>query len=520
MVKILLSLGLLSVFFHVVTAQTSVLIVTKDAQPFSQVLSKNDARGYSIDLVSEMMEELYGSSNVDISITTVQTNPDMISFVQTNATSADIVIGAAATTITAQRETQVHFLPSFFRSGLRIMTPTHSSFFNALTALVTNMLLTCGMAFFGILLLIFMLGPLVLILEVKFCPEDEEYAFYVPNPVHPVTKQRRFTKPQVMFLETLNSCKWVMFAILGKEYQTPRNRFGDTVKGILQILGIMMLIMMTATLTTAMTSDVSKTDIQSYDDLSGKTVCTVSDTSAYTFLDSESIGFKLRGYDTIDLAVSGLLDHSDCEAVIYDQAILQDTMVNREESGKSSHAVFVDTYIKTEMYGFFVNESTPTSLFEDLQTSLLTVLNDPDTMNSLEDRWLQSVVGEEFSGSFSFSQINIWVFLCPLLIGIGLSLWGIYEFFGETYDKLRKTHAENRRARLANVQNWQQRFEDCARSQRGEGVDMFRDMPDLLQQIKDIVSETNFTLLADMSSRFGNKNRSSVTTRESCQATL
>lgn len=482
---------------------TDIVIYTKNARPFSEITSNTSAVGYSLDLVQEMFLLIYGD-NYDLSIVSKDTNPGMIDGVRTDTSGSDLVIGVAATTITAEREEEVHFLPAFFQSGLRILTPTNSTFFNVLVALMKNTLYTCGTAFFLILFLIFLLGPVILVTEVKLCPDNIEYLFFSPSKNEDGDLKSNI---KIMMDELLLAYNWTLYAIMRKECPTPRNQFGKMIKSVLNTIGLLIVIMMTATLTTAMTTDVSNTKIESYDNLSGKDVCTVAETSALTFLQENNHGFHILTQDTIEESVSYMLDKKKCQAVIYDAAILQDVMVERDANGESTHATFVDDYLRTEFYGFFVNESVSESQFEILKQAQISVTNNADTISQLQDKWLQSVISEEYSSSFSFSQINIWIFIAPLLIGVGFTIVTTYSFMEKSYLTRREVHAAKRRKKLADTQDWQTRYHEQVDKMRVEDTHILDDPQDIIHRIFQTIKNIHFIFLTDMALRFTNKKK-------------
>jgi len=113
----IISLALLLVTSY--AAVTDVTIYTKDASPFVE-----NKAGFSIDLIQHIiLEEAYSSlTTSDITIKDVFSNDAMLTAVSNNASTGNtLFIGVAATTITAEREEIVDFLPRYPLNYLPIL---------------------------------------------------------------------------------------------------------------------------------------------------------------------------------------------------------------------------------------------------------------------------------------------------------------------------------------------------------------------------------------------------------------
>ena len=268
-------------------AQT-LTVTTVTRPPFSYVEDGAEA-GFSMDLLQALAESL----NWDYEINRVDAFSDMLGAVQDG--SADLAI--ANISITASRETMMDFSQPIFEAGLQIMVPSDAarrpSLLQAL--LSRELFIAIGLAF------AILLGGGMLM-----------WSF-----------ERR---SQPYFDRKLNeawfpSFWWALNLVVngGFEERMPRTPFGRMLGVVLVISSLFIVSVFTARITSVMTIDAITGNVNSINDLYGKQVGTISDSTAASFLNRREIEFS--GYPGLDELLTAFRSE-ELDAVVFDAPIL------------------------------------------------------------------------------------------------------------------------------------------------------------------------------------------------------
>ncbi|WP_170329556.1 transporter substrate-binding domain-containing protein [Ruegeria arenilitoris] len=321
-------------------------VTTVTRPPFSYV-EDGAQTGFSMDLLEALAESL----NWEYSVNRVGTFNDMLGAVQDG--SADMAI--ANISITAARETQMDFSQPIFEAGLQIMVPSEAarqpSLLHAL--LSRELFIAIGLAF------ALLLGGGMLMW----------------------TFERR---SQPYFDRKLNeawfpSFWWALNLVVngGFEERMPRTPFGRLLGVVLVVSSLFIVSVFTARITSVMTVDAISGSVNSVNDLYGKQVGTISNSTAASFLNRREIEFT--GYSGLEEMLTAFKD-KNLDAVVFDAPIL------------SYYAAHEGRRIASMTGGVFLRESygiafpTGSPLVEDVNQALLSMRED-GTYDEIYRKW-------------------------------------------------------------------------------------------------------------------------------------
>lgn len=328
-----------------IQAQT-LTVTTVTRPPFSYVEDGAQA-GFSMDLLEALAEAL----NWDYSVTRVEGFNEMLGAVQDG--TADLAI--ANISITASRETQMDFTQPIFEAGLQIMIPSAAtrrpSLLQAL--LSVELFIAIGLAF------AILLGGGMLM-----------WGF-----------ERR---AQPYFDRKLNeawfpSFWWALNLVVngGFEERMPRTPFGRLLGVILVVSSLFIVSVFTARITSVMTVDAITGNVNSVNDLYGKQVGTISDSTAASFLNRREIEFS--SYEDLDQMLTAFKDEQ-LDAVVFDAPILS---YYAAHEGRRIASVTGGVFLR-ENYGIAFPTGSP--LVEDVNQALL-ALREDGTYDEIYRKW-------------------------------------------------------------------------------------------------------------------------------------
>lgn len=331
----------------------SLRVVTGLASPFVK-LPGTPVSGYSIEVWQEVARRL----GVDTTWTVL---PDLSDDEQLRAVAegrADLGISALA--ITAQASAGVDFTVPYFEAGLQILVGTAAADgFSALLAALTS---PAMLGLFGTgLALVFVLAHLLWLVERR----------------HNQAFQRGY-------LRALSEGLWgVMLIIATGEHgdrETPHALKRVAVGGM-WLLGVLMIAQFTATVTSTLTVDRLRHDIQGPADLPGRTIATAPGSPAADWLAARGLAFvpvtdNERAYD--------MLMRGEIDAVVYGAPQLRHWLANRG----TSQASLVGPVFGQQRYAIAVAVGSP--LRRRINAALLAMQADGHAAE-IEMRWFQSI---------------------------------------------------------------------------------------------------------------------------------
>ncbi len=328
-------------------SQAQTLTVTTVTRPPFSYVEDGAQTGFSVDLLSALAQSL----NWDYSVDRVEGFSDMLGAVQDG--SADLAI--ANISITAARETQMDFSQPIFEAGLQIMVPSEAarrpSLLQAL--LSRELFIAIGLAF------AILLGGGMLM-----------WGF-----------ERR---SQPYFDRKLNeawfpSFWWALNLVVngGFEERMPRTPFGRLLGVVLVVSSLFIVSVFTARITSVMTVDAISGSVNSVNDLYGKQVGTISDSTAANFLNRREIEFT--GYSGLDQMLTAF-ENKDLVAVVFDAPILS---YYASHEGRRIATITGGIFLR-ENYGIAFPTGSP--LVEDVNQALLSLRED-GTYDEIYRKW-------------------------------------------------------------------------------------------------------------------------------------
>ena len=168
----------------------------------------------------------------------------------------------------------------------------------------------------------------------------------------------------------------VSSSTVGYGNQVPKRIFGCMLTVILIFCGGIFYCNFTAILSADYTTEIIYGDIQSPEDLKGKTVVTQSGTTSIAYL--EKIGAKIITSDNIETACDQLLLER-ADAVVYDDPILRNYVKEHPTKVKMVGDMFDEQY-----YGFMLKKDS--SLEKEINMALLKI-NEDGTYKKIYDKW-------------------------------------------------------------------------------------------------------------------------------------
>jgi polar amino acid transport system substrate-binding protein len=325
----------------------TVRVATRVVSPFVMRAENSDKlRGFSIDLWEGIAREM----DIKTQWVVEPTVKKLLGAVKEKR--ADV--GIAAISITSERQKQFDFSQPMFDAGMQILVHGENgapSIWNILTAKELLPLLTA--------LPLLILIPAHIIWLIERNREDGliENKKYFPG---------------------IGKAIWWAAGTIGAQAdEMPRSPLGRLVAIVMMFIGVIFVAFFTAALTTALTVQQLRGEIQGPQDLPGKTVATTAGSTSATYL--REAGVRVQEFAQIEDAFKSL-DKKQVQAVVFDSPVLLYYAKN-EGAGK---AQVVGQVFRREDYGIVVRNNSP--LRRRINEVLLTLRED-GTYQELHDKW-------------------------------------------------------------------------------------------------------------------------------------
>ncbi len=321
-------------------------ISTVTRAPFSMPADDADT-GFSVDLLNAVADEL----GLTITYDRKDSFGDMLDAVQDGVVDAAI----ANISITAERESRMDFSQPIFESGVQVMMAAEASSSTAmLKALFTRQI---GFAVLAALVLLFGGGMMMWVFERHKQPYFEG-------------KARDAAFPAFW---------WALNLVVngGFEERMPQSRGGRFFAVILVISSLFIVSIFVAQITAALTINAIQNNIENINDLDGRPVGTISESTSADYLLQRGIGFA--SYDDLDTLLAAF-EAGDLDAVVFDGPILA-YYVRTQSNGS---AQLLERVYRPENYGMVF--PTGSTLREDVDQAMLRLRED-GTYNELLIRW-------------------------------------------------------------------------------------------------------------------------------------
>ena len=324
-------------------------VITRQITPF--VLKDSDGyKGFSIELWQAIAKELGRPYHF------VEKNNIREILAGVKAGEADAAI--AAISVTSQRELDFDFSQPMFESGLQILTRadggTTPTFFQQLWPLLTSTGTLTVLSFLAILIII-----------------PAHIGWYVER------NKENHLFPSNYFPGIFHAMYWATGAAAGQQPDPLFSGVGRILSTLLFLGSLFFTSYFTATITTSLTVQQLKNDINGTDDLAGKSVGTTIGSTAESFL--KDINAKPLGFDKIEDALAAL-DGKKVDAVVFDAPVLLYYAANKGQ-GKVR---LVGSMLKKENYGILFPQGS--TLRKPVNEALLK-LRENGVYDSLYAKW-------------------------------------------------------------------------------------------------------------------------------------
>ena len=329
-------------------------VVTKEIEPFV-IKDQDRLTGFSIDLWKEMAL-LAGVQYEFVEVQTVSEQLDAV-------ISGEADVAIAAISMTAEREEELDFSYPYYLAGLQIMTTGKPvSTLSTLLSFLFSSRFLIGLATFFLIMIV--VGHVVWLVERK------------RNPDFPTSYIKGIWEGLWWAAATVTT--------VGYGDKTVVDKWGRLLGIFWMFAGLFLIANFTAFVTAEVTVSRLETSISSIEDLPGKKVVTVSDTTSAEYLRQQRIPF--RGVETIEEAYD-LLESKEAEAIVYDAPVLQ---YYAATSGNPSLQV-VGTPFDAEYYGIALPTDSPHK--EQLNKAILEIIEN-GTFEELITKWYLSDLGQ------------------------------------------------------------------------------------------------------------------------------
>lgn len=342
--RALLALSLVLCVSQAAAQELTIATVTR--APFSMDQGGVDV-GFSIDLLGAVAEEL----NLTVTYDRKDSFADMLTAVQNG--SADGAI--ANISITAERERLMDFTQPIFDSGIQVMMPASPSNASAvLSAIFTRQI---ALSILGALVLLFGGGMMMWLFERNHQDYFKRSAKEVGFPAF----------------------WWALNLVVngGFEERVPQSRGGRFFAVILVVSSLFIVSIFVAQITAALTVSAIQGNIENINDLEGRKVGTIGQSTSETFIVQRGVAPIV--YNDLDNLFADF-ENRTLDAVVFDGPILAYYVRNHAQG----EAELLERIYRPENYGMAF--PTGSNLREDVDQAMLRLRED-GTYNELLIKW-------------------------------------------------------------------------------------------------------------------------------------
>jgi len=299
-------------------------VATRIVKPF--VFEENRTlTGFSI----ELWQEISGQLNAKSEFVMKATVKDLLE--ATRSKEADLAI--AAISITAEREIDWDFSQPMFDAGLQIMTPAQGTSSGLFTGITGGVFSSTVLPFLSLVLLMLLVpAHLVWFFEQKHSTGMLTHRSYFPG--------------------IFEACWWAASTLATQADQMPRAALARIVAVIWMFTSVVFIAYFTAAVTSALTLQQLRGDINGPEDLPGKRIATVKGSTSMDYLRSRNI--EATEFANIE-EVLRVLRQGSVDAVVYDAPVL---LYYASHQGKGKMQV-VGNIFRKESYGILFPSNSP-----------------------------------------------------------------------------------------------------------------------------------------------------------------
>jgi polar amino acid transport system substrate-binding protein len=331
-------------------------IATRVLPPF--VTEENgQLSGFSIDLWNKITEEMKVRSEFQKTASV----KDILAAVQSG--KADMGVGAIS--VTAQRERDMDFSQPIFDSGLQILVKSQGSR-NSVWRLLSQIFTQELLHLFGIMMIIILIpGHIVWLVERKH--------------------KGGFLQDSAYFPGIFKTFWWAASTLATQAEEMPKGPLGRIIAVLWMFISVVFIAYFTATVTTSLTVEQLQTNIKGVNDLPGKTVATVADSTSAKYLQQQQ-NISVKTFPKIDEAYAALNSTDDLakvDAIVYDSPIL---LYYAAHEGKGKVQI-VGNVFRKENYAIAMPNGSPYR--KEVNSALLSV-QEKGGYQEIYDKWFSS----------------------------------------------------------------------------------------------------------------------------------
>jgi polar amino acid transport system substrate-binding protein len=306
------------------TQSATIRVATREVRPF--VFAQGDhLQGFSIDLWQEISLRL-GLKSEFVVKPTIQALLESVK-------SKETALGISAVSITSEREQAFDLSHPMFDAGLQILTPLTTNSGGLFQAIVSGVLTSAALPILaGVIIVILLIAHLVWFFERR-----NPNGVLCGRPYYP---------------GILEAAWWAASTLATQADQMPRTALARIIAVIWMFSSVVFIAYFTASVTSTLTVQHLRGDINGPDDLPGKRVATVAGSTAEEYLLQHHI--ERIPFPKIDDALDALR-HDTAEAVVYDAPVLM-YYASHEGSGKVQT---VGSIFRKESYGIVFPADSP-----------------------------------------------------------------------------------------------------------------------------------------------------------------
>jgi polar amino acid transport system substrate-binding protein len=337
------------------TKETTLRVATRQVRPF--VFEENgQLTGFSIELWQEIARQI----NVKWQFVMKPTVKDLLAGVNAH----EAALGIAAISITAERELLWDFSQPMFDAGLQILVLAHGTQTSVLGAIVTGIFSTAVLPSLGIVLLIILI------------PAHLIWFFERRNPNGMLVHRGYF--PGIF-----EACWWAASTLATQADQMPRAALARVLAVIWMFASVVFIAYFTAAVTSSLTVQQLRGDINGPEDLPGKRVASVQGSTSADYLRQRSV--DLIEFAKVEEAFEAL-QQGQADAVVYDAPVL---LYYASHEGKGKVQPIGATFRK-ENYGIAFPTNSP---YRKPVNEALLKLKENGTYDQLYRKWFGGPAG-------------------------------------------------------------------------------------------------------------------------------
>lgn len=331
------------------SAEEHLRVATRIVKPF--VFEENGKlTGFSVELWNEIAKQM----NVKFDFVAKPNVKELLDAL----TSQQAALGISAISITAERELELDFSQPMFDAGLQILAPVHSDRAALIKSIFANL--------FSAAVVPYVLGVALILVAIAHLV----WWFERRHPSGMLTHQKYF--PGIFEV-----CWWAASTLATQADQMPRAALARTIAVFWMFTSVVFIAYFTAAVTSSLTLQQLRSDINGPEDLPGKRVASVKGSTASEYLREHNI--EAMDYAKVDDTYQAL-QQSQADAVVYDAPVLL-YFASHEGKGKVQT---VGAIFRKENYGIAFPDKSP--LRKRVNEALLN-LKENGTYDSLYAKW-------------------------------------------------------------------------------------------------------------------------------------